>query len=856
MRLESVYTQHHPHFGEGRFYAEHGYIHYGVDSRRKRVFIHNVEVEAAFRGAGIGLALLRTVASTYPAYEMDLGYTTDAGEALWQSYLRHEGKGLPKSQKCKYCESPATHRTLWAEGMAYIPTCEPCLPKAKRKIEVDNNDEIVKVMDIPKTATLNDESTLPPAPGESPIPKGHVRLFHYTHRDNIPSIRENGLLESHARGDGNMGAGNEPSAGVWASTREPREGNSFVEFHAHPDQISQRAEHPGGRDAEEWGKGYHHVIMKGDVHPSQFSAIHEPWHSHARCMQSQPRVNEAAKAGEYDHLKSDPDYGKAIEHIQRTASDPRQHLANPVDGTDEWHHGTPAGNDITQHREYDDDEGDGDYEPDSHTHWNSYLGDHFTSLPHVAETFARAGFHHRYSDKTNAAVHTAKLGIHNPKQYPKETQMDTEALGHAWDKHDYHDPMGIHDEKCPNWSTCAGHHEHTLGDSTDNAMKKFYSSPHHAAHWLTSHPEKQEIAERFKNHLEGQGHDGVVYGNEVEGPKDHPCAIAFEKNQIHPVNTRKVSFRNDYCKCCGGTGEHTSGRECYRCDGGLGVPESEVADKPAPCDGVVSEQSGRKDWAVVGVSAYRPTEKIFGPTKEDLDPRLFEGDHMRDYVRNVIMGMLDGHFAALGFADWKAWTRVYLAGSESTFWWGNRDFDTLLALNYGALMRAHPEFHERNLQQISDYFNQGFRESMNSEEWRAPWDPEPEDWHITFFINPMSWDIADIKPYGAYSISDDKWVVRPPHLPQHSADDFDKSTWPLAESYADRIRTIVAMPPGGRRRGQAKALLEFLHSDRGRAFSPRGHGWNDIGNVVWKYLDVHPEHLLEQLIAASKHQNV
>ena len=32
------------------------------------------------------------------------------------------------------------------------------------------------------------------------------------------------------------------------------------------------------------GKGYHHVIMHGDVHPHQILAIHEGWHGAARYM--------------------------------------------------------------------------------------------------------------------------------------------------------------------------------------------------------------------------------------------------------------------------------------------------------------------------------------------------------------------------------------------------------------------------------------------------------------------------------------------------------------------------------------------------------------------------------------------
>lgn len=40
-------------------------------------------------------------------------------------------KGFPKNQKCKYCKDPATKRVIHSEGMAYVPTCDAHLGKAK-----------------------------------------------------------------------------------------------------------------------------------------------------------------------------------------------------------------------------------------------------------------------------------------------------------------------------------------------------------------------------------------------------------------------------------------------------------------------------------------------------------------------------------------------------------------------------------------------------------------------------------------------------------------------------------------------------------------------------------------------------
>jgi hypothetical protein len=132
---------------------------------------------------------------------------------------------------------------------------------------------------------------LPPDPGTAAIPEGHIRLWHYTSPENVPSIREHGLLRSKARGDAGNGDLTDPSAGVWASTTRPdgildnhHGGAAVIEYSAHPAELSQNAEHYWHQDPQEWAKGYHHVIMRGDVRPHQIVAIHVPWHSAARYM--------------------------------------------------------------------------------------------------------------------------------------------------------------------------------------------------------------------------------------------------------------------------------------------------------------------------------------------------------------------------------------------------------------------------------------------------------------------------------------------------------------------------------------------------------------------------------------------
>lgn len=161
---------------------------------------------------------------------------------------------------------------------------------------------------------------IPPEPGTGRIPSGTIRCFHYTDARSVESIRRGGLLERYGRGDGGAGFGNEPSAGLWASTGTSRipersEHQVVVEFWIRPEQVSQRAEYPfNGADLVQWGNsGNHHIIVKGDVPPSQFVGIHESWHDRARYMAE----NWTSQRDEYEEIVKDlgEEYRKAFDYL-------------------------------------------------------------------------------------------------------------------------------------------------------------------------------------------------------------------------------------------------------------------------------------------------------------------------------------------------------------------------------------------------------------------------------------------------------------------------------------------------------------------------------------------------------------
>lgn len=243
---------------------------------------------------------------------------------------------------------------------------------------------------------------------------------------------------------------------------------------------------------------------------------------------------------------------------------------------------------------------------------------------------------------------------------------------------------------------------------------------------------------------------------------------------------------------------------------------------------------------------WLPTGKIFAPGKGTLDARLFDHtEHMRPAVKKVIFDRLD-FVLSPHFPTWQDWSRVYLAGSEASEWWGNNDFDTLIGVNYPEARKAEPALAEMSDDQISDAMNAVFRARYNDEDWVAPWDGQV--WHLTGYVNPDSWDIRKIKPYAAYDMTRCLWVVRSPKTgPDWGPAKWSEGVWDQMEAYLHLITAIQSLPEPDQTR-QGAALYDFLHSDRRRAFSKQGTGWNDPGNVIWKALDLEPSHPLEKLV--------
>lgn len=134
------------------------------------------------------------------------------------------------------------------------------------------------------------------------------------------------------------------------------------------------------------------------------------------------------------------------------------------------------------------------------------------------------------------------------------------------------------------------------------------------------------------------------------------------------------------------------------------------------------------------MDTWRPTERLFSPTKGNVDPILFGADRaMRPEVREEILSVTDEFFLDHHYGDTTGWARVYLAGSQASEWYGNRDFDVLIGVNYDAFRKAHPEYEGMSVDEIDGIFNTELREDFNNPDWHPSFDRE-QSWDRTGYV--------------------------------------------------------------------------------------------------------------------------
>lgn len=213
---------------------------------------------------------------------------------------------------------------------------------------------------------------------------------------------------------------------------------------------------------------------------------------------------------------------------------------------EDWYHGTP--NRFTHFEspharepEYHDpmeeisgedwsdfDSDDPDYSgPSGSNHWNNRLGTHFGGSHEVAEKFAGP----------NGRVIHARLHMNNPKHYDSEYDMDAHAYERERAAGNHIDNHLDPDDYETTASMFRGDSKKDIRDRGDYNLMQKRQAP---GVWLGAHPDREGIADRFRQHLEDQGHDGIIYGNEFEAKgTGRQSAIAFHPHQIEISHVHK-----------------------------------------------------------------------------------------------------------------------------------------------------------------------------------------------------------------------------------------------------------------------------------------------------------------------------
>lgn len=242
-----------------------------------------------------------------------------------------------------------------------------------------------------------------------------------------------------------------------------------------------------------------------------------------------------------------------------------------------------------------------------------------------------------------------------------------------------------------------------------------------------------------------------------------------------------------------------------------------------------------------------------------LDPDLFNGERLHPEVRARLLTMLeDGLNGALNLAGIEHWLHAWLAGSGITFQWegGEGDLDVLFGVEMAKFVHHNPNFTGIPESGVAEWVNETLK--------RVVW---PETSHtrfgrrtyeVTFYWNPGTDNsIENIKPYAAYDLRSDTWVVEPPELPvdprvlypaewyQAGARDVE-----AAEQIVRTIRghqEVLASNDAGspaartagaglvRARQAARALFDDIHLGRRQAFGEQGHGYADWHNFRWQH---------------------
>jgi hypothetical protein len=238
----------------------------------------------------------------------------------------------------------------------------------------------------------------------------------------------------------------------------------------------------------------------------------------------------------------------------------------------------------------------------------------------------------------------------------------------------------------------------------------------------------------------------------------------------------------------------------------------------------------------------------FSQPSAGLDPRLFSDNKLIGSVRGSVLGFLFEHLKKYYYNP-QGYIYAWLAGSGVSYQWAAQrdpgDLDCLVGINYLQFRQSNPQYRGLSDQEIADMFNEDFRTHL--------WPLTSRflgAFELTFYVNAQT-DIKKIKPYAAYSLTDDDWTVEPQEVNVPITKDWEAKVTrdknrgvEILTRYTDALEKIGGAKNDAMRLNaesalklavdQASALFEEIHQGRKSAFSQSGMGYIDYANYRWQ----------------------
>ena len=248
------------------------------------------------------------------------------------------------------------------------------------------------------------------------------------------------------------------------------------------------------------------------------------------------------------------------------------------------------------------------------------------------------------------------------------------------------------------------------------------------------------------------------------------------------------------------------------------------------------------------INVEHTNTSYFSDVQIGLDPRLFRNNKLIPAVRSAVLSALFGHLNKY-YQSSDSWAYVWLAGSGVSRQWAAErdpaDLDCLIGVEYEKFRASNPNYRGFSNQEIASTLNEGFRAELQPETTQFL-----SAYELTFYVN-VNTNILNIKPYAAYSLTDDEWTVTPTTTVAEHRKDWDvkvsrdySMAIEIFKRYTQALNKVQAAQSAPHRvnaqseillaAAQGAALYDSIHHGRRAAFSESGEGYLDYANYRWQ----------------------